>query len=365
MYTNLPGWRTKRKIVVIESDDWGSIRMPSREVYQKCLNAGYPVDRIAYERYDTLLSQDDLELLFNLLKTFKDKNGNNPVFTANCVVANPDFERIRKDDFKKYYYELITDTFKRYPEHTKNFSLWNEGITNRIFFPQYHAREHLNVSLFMDALQKGNEAVHFGFENEMPGNLTLGPEGLGNYFVEATKYSSLRDKEEKLKVYLEGLDIFEKLFKYKSRTIIPPNYIWSPDHNNAVLEKEVNIFQGIRKICEPVPGQKSIYHNVYLGKKNKFGQIYLVRNSIFEPSLFNSGIRDHVGRCLGDMSIAFSMNKPAIIASHRINYAGFVDEKNRDRSLVLLKQLLTEALRRWPDIEFMTSLQLSKLITEV
>jgi hypothetical protein len=26
--TNARGWKTNRKIVVIESDDWGSIRMP-------------------------------------------------------------------------------------------------------------------------------------------------------------------------------------------------------------------------------------------------------------------------------------------------------------------------------------------------
>ena len=25
---NIPGWTTNRKIIVIESDDWGSIRMP-------------------------------------------------------------------------------------------------------------------------------------------------------------------------------------------------------------------------------------------------------------------------------------------------------------------------------------------------
>ena len=33
--SNLPGWRTKRKIVVIESDDWGSIRMPSKRAYEE------------------------------------------------------------------------------------------------------------------------------------------------------------------------------------------------------------------------------------------------------------------------------------------------------------------------------------------
>ena len=34
---NILGWRTKRHIVVIESDDWGSIRMPSKKVYDKLL----------------------------------------------------------------------------------------------------------------------------------------------------------------------------------------------------------------------------------------------------------------------------------------------------------------------------------------
>lgn len=30
---NIPGWNTKRKIVVFESNDWGSIRMSSIDVY--------------------------------------------------------------------------------------------------------------------------------------------------------------------------------------------------------------------------------------------------------------------------------------------------------------------------------------------
>src|SRR5512145_1970748 len=145
--TNLRGWRTNRKIVVIESDDWGSIRMPSKEVYQICLKAGYPVDKIAYERYDSLLSQEDLELLFSLLLSLHDKNGNHPVFTANCVVANPDFEKIKHDDFQNYHYELITETFKRYPKHQNNFEIWKKGVQDRIFMPQFHAREHLNVAL--------------------------------------------------------------------------------------------------------------------------------------------------------------------------------------------------------------------------
>ena len=39
-YINLRGWKTNRKIVVIESDDWGSIRMASLKSYTNLLKIG-------------------------------------------------------------------------------------------------------------------------------------------------------------------------------------------------------------------------------------------------------------------------------------------------------------------------------------
>ena len=35
--TNARGWKTKRKIVVFESDDWGMTRMPSKKIYDELL----------------------------------------------------------------------------------------------------------------------------------------------------------------------------------------------------------------------------------------------------------------------------------------------------------------------------------------
>lgn len=362
--TNLPGWRTSRKIVVIESDDWGSIRMPSRDVYKKCLKAGYRVDMNPYEHYDSLASKDDLELLFDLLSSFKDKNGNNPIITANCVVANPDFKKIKQNNFLQYHYEVITDTFKRYPRHSNNFKLWQEGTGRGIFFPQFHAREHLNVSLFMEALQNSDPTALWGFQNEMPGSIAKGLEGLsGNHFVEATKYKTEKDKEQKLAIYLEGLALFKKLFEYASESIIPPNYIWSPAYNEPVQKQGVRFFQGNRKMQEPIPGRKPIIHKHYLGQVNCYGQTYLIRNVLFEPSIFKLNIYDLVSRCLSDISIAFQMKKPAIISCHRINLVGFIDENNRDRTLRFLKQLMDEALKRWPDIEFLNSCQLGAMIS--
>lgn len=360
---NLQGWRSNTKYVVIESDDWGSVRMPSKEIYEKCLRAGYPVDKISYERYDSILSQDDLELLFELLGDFRDINGNHPVFTANCVVANPDFERIKSGNGQSYYYEPITETFKKYPCHSKNFKIWLEGLGKGVFFPQYHAREHLNVSKFMKALKNGDEDAHWALLNHMPGSIPKGPEVRGNHYVEATRYESTADKFEKLSIYLEGLDLFEKLFGYKSKSIIPPNYTWSHDFNQPVYEKGVRYFQGNRNMREPMPGAKDKYHHHYLGKTNSLGQIYMVRNVIFEPSMLGTKNIDPVGKCLNDMSIAFKMYKPAIIGTHRLNYVGFIDVKNRDRNLQLLKEMIRTAMKTWPEIQFITSCKLGEVIS--
>lgn len=356
---NIPGWRTNRKIVVIESDDWGSIRMPSLEVYEKSIKAGYPVHLNMFERYDSLASSEDLELLFELLLSFKDKNGNYPVITANCVVANPDFAKIADDNFENYHYELIDDTFKKYPFHSNNIELWKKANSEGMFHPQFHAREHLNVSKFMKALQQKDEDALFGFKNKMPGNIRKGKLNSGNFYVEATYYENEVDKRDKLNIFLEGLDIFEQTFGYKSLSVIPPNYTWNRDFNKAIADKGVCFIQGQRRMREPAPGKDNYYHR-FQGAKNKAGLIDLVRNVSFEPTLKMSS--NHVERCLGEIEAAFRMRKPAIMSSHRVNYVGFLSQKNRDNTLNLLKQIITSAMKKWPDTEFMTSDALGRLI---
>lgn len=358
---SIPGFHTNRKIVVVESDDWGSIRMPSRDVYEKCLKAGYPVDLNPFERYDSLASESDLNLLFDLLSSFKDKNGKHPVITANCVVANPDFSKIRDCNFEQYYYELITETFKRYPNHSRNLDIWLAAKSDGLFFPQYHAREHLNVSKFMNSLQQADVDVQFGFDNEMPGSIRKGKVRNGNYFVEATHFSDAKDKRDKLNIYVEGLGIFEKLFGYKSETITPTNYIWSNDYNKPTSDLGVKYIQGVRKMKDP-NAIKPIYYSRYLGKMNDFNQIDLVRNCDFEPSIIKN--KNVIDECLAEIQIAFFNNKPAIISSHRINYVGHIDMKNRDANLKYLNQILKLALAKWPDIEFMTSVELGGLISD-
>jgi hypothetical protein len=332
-------------------------------VYEKCLNAGYRVDQHPYEKYDSLASDEDLEMLLNLLVSYKDSHGNHPIITANVLTANPDFEKIRERDFMEYCSEPIIDTFKKYPKHANAFGLWEKGMINKVFFPQSHGKEHLNVSMFMNALQRGDQDARFGFDNNMPGSIPKQVKHGKNPYVEALKYDGETDKYRKLSRVQLGLSQFNELFKYKSESFIAPNYWWSPDFDEVVSGEGVRYYQGNRIMKEPFSGDGYVCHKYKLGQENKYNQYYLVRNGYFEPSLFQSDISDPVSSCLRDISAAFRMKKPAILCSHRINYVGFIDERNRDQNLRYLQQLLGTIMKKWPDVEFMNSVQLGKLMS--
>ena len=350
---NIPGWRTNRHIVVIESDDWGSIRMPSRDVYERLLKEGYRVDKNCYERYDSLATEDDLTALFEVLGKYRDCRGNHPVITANCAVANPDFEKIKANGYQNYYYEPFTETLKRYPHCEHSFKLWKQGMRAGMFQPQFHAREHLNVGRWMHFLQTDeNTRYVFGL-----GLMGLFPKGndFRNYFVVALDNSEYKTESLESIIY-EGLNLFEQIFNFKSKTYIAPCYTWHPSLEKILAEHDVKGIQGM--VNQLVPGDKHIRH--WMGTKNQYGQVYIIRNASFEPStMYYSNV---VYDCLYEIQCAFRWHKPAIISAHRINFIGAIHEENRTKNLVLLNKLLAEITKRWPDVEFMSSDKLIDLM---
>ena len=110
---NLPGWHTKKKIMAIVSDDWGSIRTPSLQVLEELRRYRGSESLSPYLKNDSLETKEDLQSLFEVLLSITDNNGNHPVITANTVMVNPDFDKIKSCDYKEYYYELFTDTYKK------------------------------------------------------------------------------------------------------------------------------------------------------------------------------------------------------------------------------------------------------------
>lgn len=359
---NMLGWRTNRKIVVIESDDWGSIRMPSNEVYNKFVKAGIPLDHCPYNRFDSLASENDLQDLFNILLKFKDLKGNHPIITANTVVANPDFEKIQISGFQEYHYEPFTHTLEKYPTHTKAFEFWKEGISAKLFYPQFHGREHVNIILWLKLLQSRHPLFLKAFENGFWG---MGPSIVKHGYginIQATYDANYKSEIEKHKTQIvEGLLLFERIFGYRSKSFIANNFVWDSSLNETLKENGIVVLQGMMYQLLPLLNHvKRIKRRHYTGKINQDWQVHLIRNCSFEPAE-NPEI-DNVGKCLSQISNAFFFKKPAIISSHRLNYIGFINEQNKINNLKSLSALIKSILKRWPDVEFITSDKLGELI---
>lgn len=362
--SNIPGWRTKRHIVVIESDDWGSIRMSSKEAFDRMLKAGMPVDRSHYNLYDSLECNDDLEQMYETLSKFKDSTGRHPVITGVNVVANPDFEKIKENNFTEYIYEPYTETCKRYANHDKVYELWKEGIEKRLMLPIFHGREHLNAQFWMRALRDENKSTLVGFENEVTGMPGIKGEKLPD-FQAAFQIDTINDLVYQKEVLKTGLDLFEELYGYRSRYFVPTNGPFNNTLEKDLNEHGVKYINTGKKQKEPLGNGQYKINTRFIGDKNQYGQIYITRNCFFEPS--SSGFEkpantDWINNCLKEIEIAFRWRKPAVISSHRVNYIGYLHPENRERSLKQLSELFSKMLKKWPNIEFMTSVELGDLI---
>ncbi|MBW6492733.1 MAG: hypothetical protein K0B15_16230 [Lentimicrobium sp.] len=355
--SNFPGWGTKRKIVVFESDDWGSIRMASKRTFEELLSKSIPADKGHYNRYDSLESNTDLDSLFEVISSFKDKNNKHPVFTGVCVVANPDFIKIRENGFQKYFFEPFTETLKKYPDSDRVFDLWKTGKEKRLFVPQFHGREHLNVCSWLRDLRSGNAHTLLAFEHKVTGiTSSLIPEG----YQAAFDFEKPEELSFHKSALMEGLDLFSNLLGYTAEFFVPPNGPFNHSLMPVVAEKGVKYIMLDKWQKEPLGNGKFKNRFHYLGKKNRFGITYMSRNGSFEPSASNE---DWVDKCLADIAFAFKMHKPAVISTHRVNYIGSLEPANRSRSLKLLKELLGRILKEWPDVEFITSVELGNLIS--
>ncbi|HEY0651875.1 MAG TPA: hypothetical protein VGD65_02065, partial [Chryseosolibacter sp.] len=279
------------------------------------------------------------------------------LITAMSLCANPDFDKIKDSGFSQYFYESVTQTLARY-NHADASTYWQQGAISKLFIPEFHGREHLNIKVWMDDLRAGNEHTLAAF--------SLRFWGFRNKNSSGVSYQAAFDIDRKETIDLQrevafsGLQLFEKIYGRPARYFVPPNGAICQEVVDAVASR------GVKYICtpkiqnEPQGAQQTKKRFRYLGMKGKYGVTYLTRNCFFEPSYRGKGFS--VNDCLEQISSSFAFNKPAVISSHRVNYVGGLSEKNRKDGNAALHTLLTECLRRWPSIEFMTSAELGDLI---
>ena len=362
LYTSITekfDYKTDRKIVVFESDDWGSIRMSNRRAWEELICLGYAVDKRPYERYDTLESPADLEALFDVLCKHKDAEGKHPVLTANMLMANPDFEKIKEDNYHAYHYEPISKTYSRYFGDTKALCILKQGLDAGVFMPQSHGREHFNVAQWISGLQSGDEDLITAFKYGMCGIAPKTHPDKGNQLMNALRAVNEKEQSEIDIIVQEGLGMFEQMWGFKSATFVAPCYCWNNQTEEVLIRNGVKLMQTSRS--NKAAYQSPIKH-FYSGLQGKNGLLYSIRNCSFEPATNEGGA--YVDSLMKQVDNAFAHKKIAVFSTHRINYVSGIDERNRTNTLQILDEFLTKLLRKYPSTVFLSSDKLIDLFVK-
>ena len=361
-YVAWRGFHTKRHLVVIESDDWGSILLPSAEVYRKLQKAGDHPENDAFLRNDCLENVADLTALFEVLTSVKDKNGSPAVMTANFAMANPDFDKIDPIN-DAYFFEPFTDTYKRYYPDQDVFSCVQDGIKSSCFVPQLHCREHMNVNRWMNDLKQQKYDTVIAFQNHMIGTGASFSQENPFGYMDAFNSNFTSDAELSNVVH-EAMELFENTFGEKSETFVASCFVWNDALEKALCEVGV---RGIQSGCwQNLPvcteeGNALRRKLRFTGQKNRIGQVYTVRNCTYEPAYQQTPMKS-AKECLDQIMRAFHNRKPAIINSHRFNYIGSINRENARENLKGLSWLLQTIIDNIPDAEFISTAELLRII---
>lgn len=364
-YLSFKSFSSNRQLLIIESDDWGSLRTKNKQTLDKLNTISPAVKEDRFTQLDSIASTDDLSALFDVLDSVKDFKGNSACLTANVCTANPDFNALKASGFQEFYYKPFTETLEEYSSRDDLLQLWKNGEQQKLFKPQLHGREHVHASMWLAELRAGNKELLKAFELEsfgIPYKSVLYKKRK-NIQAALDRYYIAGEIEFQKQWIKDSAQIFKDTFGYYSKSFIAPAYIWHNDLYSDLVDSNVKSLQGIKLQYEPKNKLSNDYNKKlhYTGEIDKNSNlIYTTRNAFFEPA--SATEKDWVSATLKGVDDAFKKNKPAIIGSHRINYIGSLNEKNRTNNLDMLKTILKAIVLKYPKVEFINSAELADII---
>jgi len=357
------GKNTDEKIVVFQSDGWGSARLPSKQVFQTLLGKGIRLSFKESKGFRTVLdgfeSHQELNQLFETLLKHKDAAGNNPVFTFNVTTGNPDYRKIEEHEFTEYFSEPFHHTMER--ERPGVLDLWKNGIKIGIISPQFRGHDPVNQKRWLDGLVNNKLDLQIAFQYGVF-NLSRTKYN-SDYYSIAYEYLSGEDESYLKENIIQGLNVFQDFFHKMPCSFVAPFYVFPSYFLRQMREQGVTVFQSGGTYFSPrkVKNGEMIYDKkgVVSGFDKHTNSFQLIRNCRFEPAYFPA--EEETERCMNEITQAFKHKRPAVICSSRSNYVGIFDEKVPEESIEQLDFLLEAIIRKWPDVKFQKTDQIAEL----
>ena len=347
LYLNANIKGIKEPTLIFQSDDWGSQRMPDLKTFELLKKQSWlDVEACYYTKTDSLENVNEVDNLLNVLSSFKDKRGNSPVFTLNMNLYNPNFAKMKESKFESYYEMDLENSYQYYNSGDVLKTLQKAKKSNLIDI-QYHGKQHFNIGEYMSLLQT-NEVVKKAAEYEFYALSYFNSKSIQTPFLAA--YYPFFEKKDFLLNFKEGFDYFTKIFDTSPQSFIAPVYAWGDELEDFSVQMGCKIIQGLLRKSDDLNNINKIRKN------NMSDRIIQVRNVGFEPTIGEN--YDWLNKTIRQIEIAFLMNRPAIISTHRLNYISSINPKNAGDNLKLLTKLIQLILNRWPNVSFSKTSQL-------
>ncbi len=324
------------KAVVLESDDWGLCAWVPDDRAHRAL-ALLPAFRTAaglrYGR-STLERAHEVTALADLLRGLRGGDGYRPVWQANTIVANPDYGALEPPLFP-----VATLPLRFVPEFPARWArpgLWDAvraAEAEGVWWAELHGLHHLPETTWLNALRRGQNDARRALEHESP--LCLAVEASGEYDPSEPREVRARDLRR-------AIDAFRALFGRMPTSFCPPDYRFDEWFAAEAASLGLTTFQG--RAEQAAPRLWQILRRRWAGLQfpDLAGDRFNLPPRIaFEPGGDASapGPRG-LEAALRKTREAWQHGQPAILSTHRMNYA-HLDEPWSERSRTALRELLT------------------------
>ncbi len=282
----------------------------------------------------------------SMLKCYKDRWGNHPIFTIGVVLSEPDKQKIVATHYQKYACHSLNEQ-----NYQPILDQLRQGEEEGVFSIQLHCREHFwPATLLASGLSDPEVDKWF--------NQPLAPvEALPCWLQ--SRWNPILTNQQIAKAVKSETDLFQQCFHRKPGLVIPPTFIWN---NETEISWRIN---GIKTIVTPGKrftsrgsGKKFECDKQLIcnGQKSATGQLYLVRDCYFEPSMGHSW--QQALQCLVSKT---KCARPCLYETHRFNFVG--DQQQLNKSLKEVKLLLDNLVSIFPDVYFTSSKELTHIIS--
>jgi len=310
-------------ILIIESDDWGA---------------------------GPLEQADALRRISTMLQNTRDRNGRPALMTLGVILEVPDGPRIAASDCSEYHALPLSA-----PRFDEVRTAIHEGASAGVFVAQLHGQCHYWPPALL-AEARTDPAVRAWLVDPEPAATEALPPHLQSRWVDASSLPSRALNPETVReVVATEAACFKALFGRAPQTAVATTFVWNDTVEAAWAHAgiEVIITPGIRATCRDAAGQPGCEDaRMLTGERSGAGQMYLVRDAYFEPTL------GHAPQRLVDGLVARTrQGRACLVETHRFNFL-----QSLEASLSTLRTGLEAALDALPNLRFITPMELALAI---